>query len=318
MQILLVAAVAMAGPPDGNVDLNRVFKAGEKTTFEFNSKIQVDHRQVPIETFIPENNGFTYTFTTAVENMKPDGVADLRFKRPKIILKIGETFESGPKQEALTHDENILFTISRRNQVLSLKDETPKKKPKKGEGGDEPPPMMARTSLGVSQFDIGGWVGQLRQLSAFVNFFDLGPILPNRPVAVGDTWKETVGYAPTTITSGADKGKNISGRIDYVMTFKGKADVGGKAAWLIEGKINQDTDAAPYIADLIGVKLERAPFKQIKLKMDGVVNYYLDQVNLQVMKVGATSQGEVAVVIPEYDGPAYEERFKSRASLVRK
>ena len=30
MQILLVAAVAIAGSPGGNVDLNRVFKAGEK------------------------------------------------------------------------------------------------------------------------------------------------------------------------------------------------------------------------------------------------------------------------------------------------
>lgn len=312
--LILVAAAAISPLPQGKVDLQRVFKDGAKATYEFNSRIQVDFRMAPLETFIPETDGFTYTFTTSVEKVKPDGVADIRFKRPKIVLKMGEKFDSAPKDEVLLKDQNVLYTLSHRNQVLAVKDETPKPPPKKDGGG-----MFWRANFGASQDIIIAWISQLRQIAAFVNFFDLGPILPNHPVAVGDTWKETVGYAPVTVASGADKGKNINARIDYVYTFMGKTDLNGKQVYHIVGKVDQDTDAAPYIADILGVKMDRAPFKEIKLKINGSVNYYLDTANLQPLEIRATSDGEVDVIVPDYpSGPVYEEKFKSRASLIKK
>ncbi|MEO7453971.1 MAG: hypothetical protein ABIV13_04330, partial [Fimbriimonadales bacterium] len=158
-----------------------------------------------------------------------------------------------------------------------------------------------------------------RQLAAYVNFFDMGPILPDGPVNVGETWKETVGYAPITVAAGADKGKNINSRIDYEMTYRGKAEHKGKTYHHIEGKIAQDTDAAPYLADMMGVKLEASIFKAVKLKLDGKVDYYLDLVTLDPVEILATSQGSIDVEVTTYTGgPVYQERFKSRASLVRK
>jgi hypothetical protein len=160
---------------------------------------------------------------------------------------------------------------------------------------------------------------QLRQLAAFVNFFDMGPILPNGPVSVGDTWKDTVGYAPVTVSSGADKGKNINARIDYEMTYLGKAEYKGKTYHHIKGKFLQDTDAAPYLADLMGVKPEASRFKSVKLMIDGKVDYYLDLATLDPVEILATSEGSVDVEVTTYSGgPVYQERFKSRASLVRK
>jgi hypothetical protein len=314
MNTFLIASIALVASGE-KIDLKRTFTATDKATFDFQCKLQIDARQLPLETFIPQNAWFVYGFTAQVEKMKPDGVADLRFKRPKIVLKEEETFDHPAKDTVLVKDENYLFTMSHKNQLLAVKDETPKKPPPKDGGG-----LFATLRAGTAtQIDIGGWIGQLHTLAGFVNFFDLGPNLPLQPVAIGDTWKETVGYAPVTISAGADKGKSINARIDYVYTYLGKATVNKKSYVHIQGKISQDTDAAPFIASIIGVKLELAPFKEIKLKMDGTVNYYLEPVNLQVALIQASSTGEVAVTIPQVtSGPVYEERFKSRASLTRR
>jgi hypothetical protein len=316
----LITAVALYAPVQAPVDLVRTFKAGNKATYVFTSRMQFEHRQVPLETFIPEIATYTSTINTTVEKMKPDGVADVRVKRPDIAVKTGETFDSPPKTIVLIKDVNQLITMSKKNQVLDFEDFTPKPKPPAGGGGGGGS-LLASISVGaaVLQDPIAAWMDQLRQLAAFVNFFDMGPILPNGPVSVGDTWKDTVGYAPVTVSAGADKGKNINARIDYEMTYLGKAEYKGKTYHHIKGKFLQDTDAAPYLADLMGVKPEASMFKSVKLMIDGKVDYYLDLATLDPVEILATSEGSVDVEVTAYSGgPVYQERFKSRASLVRK
>jgi hypothetical protein len=312
---MLMLSLALLSPVVEPVDLSRVFKMGEKATYSFSSRINVDWRQVPIETFIPQNDGFEYTFTTEVEALKPDGVADLRFRRPKIVLKIGETFDSPPKEQILARDQNYLFVLSNKNRLLSVRDDSPKQPQK--------PDSRLFSHLYADedrrlQLDIFSWMSQLRQLAAFVNFFDRGPNLPTRPVSVGDTWKETIGYVPTTVSAGADQGKNLMARLDYEYTYKGLIEFEGQTVYHVVGKIFQDTDAAPFIADLMGVKLEFAPFKEIKLKMDGTVDYYLRQSDLSVHKILAKSEGYTSITVATYEGgPVYEEKFKSNARLIR-
>jgi hypothetical protein len=306
----LITAIAIQNAP---IDLNRTFKAGAKVSYEFTSRIQFEYREVPLETFIPETATYSYTINSLVEQLKPDGVADVRLRRPTISVKTGETYDQPPKTIVLAKDINHLITLSRKNQVLDFEDFTPKPKTKDGGG------LKVLAKTGGSQLDIMGWMSQLHQLAAFVNFFDNGPILPDSPVSIGDTWKETVGYAPITVREGADKGKNINARIDFEMTYKGKATRNGKSYQHIEGIIKQDTDAAPYLADLMGVKLEASIFKQVKLKLDGKVDYYLDPTTLEPIEILATSAGSVDVEVTTFTGgPVYQERFKSRASLVRK
>ena len=313
MLLAIIATAAIVAPvQDAQVDLVRTYKAGAKATYVFTSRIQFEHRQVPLETFIPETATYNSTINTVVEKLKPDGVADVRVKRPDISVTTGETFESAPQKFVLIKDINQVLTLSRKNQVLDFEDYTPK--PKTKDGG-----LKATVALGAPQIDIMGWMGQLRQLAAYVNFFDNGPILPDGPVSVGETWKDTVGYAPITVSEGADKGKSMNSRIDYVMTYRGKATRNGKSFHHIEGKIAQDTDAAPYLAQLMGVKPEASTFKQVKLKLDGKVDYYLDLGTLDPVEIIATSNGSIDVEVTTYTGgPVYQERFKSRASLVRK
>lgn len=316
MLLALITATALAAPAqDAQIDLQRIFTAGAKSTYAFTSRVQFEHRQVPLETFIPDTETYTYTINALVEKIKPDGVADVRMKRPNISVKTGETFEHPPQTIVLIKDLNHLVTLSRKNQVLDFEDFTPK--PKDGGGGGTLNSLIERG--GASQLDIMGWMNQLRQLAAFVNFFDNGPILPSGAVSVGDTWKETVGYSPITVKAGADKGKNMNSRIDYEMTYKGKAMRNGKNFYHIEGRILQDSDAAPYLADMMGVKPESSPFKAVLLKMDAKVDYYLDLKTLDPVEILATSNGSIDVEVTAYTGgPVYQERFKSRASLVRK
>ena len=305
-----VAAASQAQP----VDLVRKFTAGGKSTYTFTSRIQFEYREVPLETFIPESATYTYTINSNVEKMKPDGIADVRMKRPVVSVKSGETFDKPPQTVVLAKDINQLLTISKKNQILDFQDFTPKPKPAGGGGS-----LLYRAMVGTAQLDIMGWMNQLRQLAAFVNFFDNGPILPDGPVSVGDTWKETIGYAPITVKEGADKGKNINARLDYVMTYKGNAVRNGKNYCHIEGRILQDTDAAPYLADIMGIKPEASPFKEVKLKLDGKVDYYLDAATLEPVEILATSNGSIDMEVTTFTGgPVYQERFKSRASLVRK
>jgi hypothetical protein len=252
--------------------------------------------------------------------MKPDGVADIRVRRPDISVRTGETFDSPPKTIVLIKDVNQLITMSKKNQVLDFEDFTPKPKPPAGGGGGGGN-LLATIAMGpaAAQDPIVGWMEQLRQLAAFVNFFDMGPILPNGPVSVGEIWKETVGYAPVTVAEGADRGKNINARIDYEMTYMGKATRNGKTFHHIVGKMLRDTDAAPYLAELMGVKPEASMFKSVKLMLDGKVDYYLDLATLDPVEILATSTGSIDVEVTTYTaGPVYQEKFKSRASLVRK
>jgi hypothetical protein len=313
-----MTVVALASPAEAPpIDLVRTFKAGAKATYVFTSRMQFEHREVPLETFIPETATYSSTINTTVEKMKPDGVADLRVKRPNIAVKTGETFDAPPKTIVLIKDINQLITLSKKNQMLDFEDFTPKPKPPAGGGGQ----LLATIGVvaGVPQDPIVAWMEQLRQLAAFVNFFDLGPVLPNGPVSVGDTWKETVGYVPVTVAEGADKGKNINARIDYEMTYMGKATRNGKTFEHITGKLAQNTDAAPYLADLMGVKPEASIFKQVKLVLNGKVDYYLDPATLDPVEILAASDGSIDVEVTTYTaGPVYQERFKSRASLVRK
>ena len=49
------------------------------------------------------------------------------------------------------------------------------------------------------------------------------------------------------------------------------------------------------------------------------VYYYLDLATLDPVEIQATSNGSIDVEVTAYTGgPVYQERFKSRASLVRK
>lgn len=313
MHLIVASLMALSASQADKIELTRKFAAGEKMTYDFASRLDAEMREYPVETFFPDNVDFTYTFTLDVEKLKPDGVADVRFKRKEFKIRMAEDFESGPKTTVMTQNTNMLITFSNRNQILSIKDETPKKPPARGGG------LHVLSRFGVKAQDpIMQMIQQLHSFAAFANFYDFGPSLPLHPVAVGDTWKETIGYTPMTISSGAEKGKSLMGRIDYVYTYKGNGAIDNKTCVWIQGKISVDTDAAPFIATFFE-RPEFSPFKEIKLFMDGTVDYYLEPANLATYKIVSKSEGNASISVKDYSGgPVFEERFKSQGKLVRK
>ncbi len=313
LAVILALAPSSVLPGRQEADLVRRFQVGEKLTYEFVSRLNIDFREGNLETFIPLRHTYRYTFTLSTEKEKPEGAADVRFERDKIVQQTGETFYSSPKEEKVGRKENILYTFSRRNRAIGRKDESPEEEKK------EPPPFLMSMNAEPVQFGYGRWVAQMYGLAAFVRFFDFGPVLPNRRVSEGDTWKETKGYGPLTLTSGADKGKNIVGRLDLTYTYKGNTEVDGKQVVWIEGRLEQDTDAAPYVADLFGIDLKDSPFTEIRLIFEAAVDYYLEPGSLQVYAIKAQFQGSTAVTRAGWEGgPWREDRFRSRASLTRK
>lgn len=323
MQLVVLAAIPMMFPQAGGdkAELVRKFRAGEKLSYEFNADLRAARRGMELDTFIPDNEQFSYAFTLETEKLKDQGVADVRMKRPKFTIKLDETFDSPAKTLSEKVDHNYLFTLSKSNQVLSLKDETPKKKDKEktgGGGGNNFRVVYLRPYDRTMQDPISSWFGQIYQLAAFVNSFDLGPILPGKPVGVGETWKQTVGYQPMQVGGGADKGKPIMGRLDYLFTFKGSTTKDGKPAVWIQATLKNESDAAPLVADWMGVKPNENPFKAIKLKINAEVNYYLDPENLQVIRIESKSDGGASVEVINYEGPVEEHKLASTASLARK
>ncbi len=310
---MLIASLILFSPTVEPVTLQRKFQANETAKYEFTSRIQLDHRQAPVETFIPTNETVTYTFTMKVEKLKPDGIADVRFQREKISVRMGETFDAPPKTEEIKTNENVLFTLSPTNQILAARDESKK------------PPLQAEWLAGIGsaaapvQDIISSWIAQMHQLAGFVNFFDRGPILPEHPVEPGATWEETVGYAPVVVEKGADKGKALNARIDYKYTYKGVTDYEGKSVYHIQGTYQMDTDAAKYIEELLQDQREMSPFKEIRLQLKGTVDYYLDRNTCDAFRIRAEAEGYFSMTLKdEPGGPVLEQKIRSRAGLVRK
>lgn len=311
LSLLAALAVGVVGAQD-RVSLERTYGMGEKAKYEFSNRLDMDFRTFPHVNYFPVRYLVSYSFDFNVEALKPDGVADVRFLRPSIVIRESESPWGDAKTETIELKENVLYTLSRANQPIGVKVETPADKRLSNR-------IRTLTSAAEPQLDIvGPFVSQIYQLAGFVNFFDLGPNLPLRPVAVGDTWKETKAYAPMTVESGADRGKNMVARLDYEYTFKGSTEFEGKQVTWIQGRLKQDTDAVGYIAELYGYEVSAFPISSIILKLDMTVDYYLDEKTKWPIKIIGNSQGEASITFRGEQAPREEIKVKGSATLARK
>ncbi|MEM4409355.1 MAG: hypothetical protein QXI19_11510, partial [Candidatus Caldarchaeum sp.] len=171
----LIATMPNVALPFEEVDLVRRFRQGESHQFEFYSKVIHERRESLLVTFVPFVSEVRYEFTLSTEREKPEGTADLRFRRGPVNLRLAATFENPATTRKISDARNILFTFSPKNRILAIKDETPKKPESK-------PPKVLFITPPSSQLDIGGWTSQMVRLSAFVGFLDFGPQLPLKKV----------------------------------------------------------------------------------------------------------------------------------------
>lgn len=298
----VLALVAAQG-----VQVARVFPPGERLEYVVESRVQAERKWIGLKTFIPEDYGFEYRFTTAVQKVLEDGDAMVRYERPRLTEIIGETFERPEKRKTTQLDWKYDLRVSRINEVLESKDLTPKKAAKalgRGPIGAQPPAM-------VQQF-----VGEIYRLALFVggldSALDLSPKLPLDPVKPGDTWKRTASYAPQVIKG---KDRQAVQRVDTVYTYRGQADSNGKRVQRITAALAIDTDIAPFVNQATGE--ETPELKSLKLTLKATVDFDLDPKTFRTLAALARSEGSITIHLRSApDEPVLEERLKGQTTMT--
>ena len=115
-------AAAVLNPQADTVDLSRKFKAGATYSYAVRTHLMAEIREANLVTFIPEETDINYDFSYTVTNLKPSGIATIRYKRPYMDIIDGETAEAPAttNREKVNYDLQIDLTPV--NEITNLKD----------------------------------------------------------------------------------------------------------------------------------------------------------------------------------------------------
>ena len=324
MAITAIALLlASSGRQDGMIELGRKFVAGEKLVYVTKAEITDEQRSGDLQTFIPSDQSIMYRHTLDVQKVKADGIAEVMYLRPTMAITMGDTAESGAKTINEKFNWKLLMDISPVNEVLEVKDLSPKKPdaPKK-DGGS----MWLRKS-GIQGSEADGaaigllfqFVEEVQRLAFFVGGFetslDISPRMPFEEIKVGDTWQRTVSATPQKLKGQGEK-MGVQ-RLDYTYSYKGVTkSTEGKDVHRIEAVVKLDTDMAEFARQLTKSSRSSTSLKTVPLKFEAKVKYDLDFKTMHLVKAVAESSGSFAIEVKGVDQPLLEDRFRGR-TLVK-
>ena len=306
----LLAALFVIAPAD-SVTLSRKYTANEKLAYSVHATMNAEHRGGALETWIPEDLDITYSFTTLTQALKADGIAQILYTRPTFTITEGETFTSPPKSKVDKLNQSVRLTMSPINEILDVKDLTPKK--------DKKGVLFVRTPARRQAMSfLGEFIGEIQRLSLFVGSFDsaldLAPRLPLDEVKVGDTWKRTVSYQPQKLKS--KDNKQVVQRLDYTYTYRGIVQSQGKSVQRVEATLEFSNDLAEFFNQTVESTSEDTGLKKIPLKLSAKINFDLDVKSGKTIYAEANGAGGFQVFTTEDDDDAtYEEKYKGRTIL---
>lgn len=312
------AAAAPAASAQAPVSLGRVFTANEQLNYSVRSHLQAEVRGGVLTTWIPQDLDINYDFSILVQQLKTDGIAVLRYKRPTMTQIEGEDFDSGAKTHVEKTNIDYQLTLSPFNEILDQKDLAPKKKtPEKKSGGDSLVMYAGgKPQVSVQQF-VGQFIGELYRLCLFTgpmdSALDFAPRSTFDNVKVGDTWKRTVGYQPQKL-----KGKNNEQavqRLDYVYTYKGMTKGEKGDVMRVEANLEFSTDLADFVKQITGADSDQIGLEKVPMKLSAVILFDLDPKTKHTLKADAKSQASVQFFEPGKSDPALEERMKGQTSM---
>lgn len=314
----LIAGAMVGAPQDQEVSLLRVNKPGEKTTYEVKSHLLVESKQLGLNTWLPETLDFNYKFTTEVLTPKADGIVEMRYKRPTMTQIDGETFDTPAKTTVDKLNWEMILTLSPVNEIISMKDLTPKKKdPPKTGGGKW---VVAPVGGGAPQLGafIGPFLSEVYRLSLFIgsldSALDFSPKLPIFESKPGATWKKTVGYQPQSLVS--KDGKSVVQRLDYVYTYRGVMESNGVKVHRVDAELDLKTDLAKFLHDNTGLQASDTGLKSIDLNLKAKIEFDLDLNTRKTLRANANSEGGFAIFLTQRPNAAVqEERLKGRTTL---
>ncbi|MEI7578128.1 MAG: hypothetical protein WCK51_14655 [Armatimonadota bacterium] len=324
MAITAIALLlASSGRQDGMIELGRKFVAGEKLVYVTKAEITDEQRSGDLQTFIPHDESYSYRHTLDVQKVKADGIAELLYTRPTMLVTLGDTAEAAAKTTTQKLDWKLQMDVSPVNEVLEMKDLTPKKAdaPKKNDG------VQWLRSKGIQGSEADGtavgllfsFVGEVQRLAFFIGGFDtsldISPRMPFEEIKVGDTWQRTVSATPQKLKGQGDK-MGVQ-RLDYTYTYKGiTKSTEGKEIHRIEAVVKLDTDMAEFARQLTKSSKSSTSLKTVPLKFDAKVKYDLDLKTMHLLKAAAESSGSFAIEVKGVYQPLLEDRFRGR-TLVK-
>lgn len=309
----IVFALTTAQAADAPATLGRVFTPNELLKYSVRSNLQAERRGGSLTTWIPEDFDLNYDFTVQVEAMKADGIAVVRYKRPTMTEIEGESFDSAPKTKVDKVNLDFQLTVSPFNEILDMKDLTPKKPPtKKGVMA----PALGAPQGGLDAF-LGQFISEIYRLCLFAgsmdSALDFAPRSTFDNVKVGDTWKRTVGYQPQKL-KGKD-GQQAMQRLDYTYTYKGLVNGEKGKVIRVEGDLDFSTDLAEFVKQITGATSDQIGLEKVPLKLTAKILFDLDPKTRHTIKAEATSDASFQFFEPQKSDPAFEERMKGRTSM---
>lgn len=227
----------------------------------------------------------------------------------------GETFDSPPKTKRVNLKYDFRLTVSPYNEVLDMKDLTPKKKPpKKGKAGIFGAPVEPQVTV---QAFVGQFIGELYRLSLFTgnleSALDLAPRLNFDDVKVGDTWKRTVGYQPQKLQG--KEGKQAVQRLDYTYTYKGLVNGEKGKVHRVEAKLSFNTDLAEFVRQITGASSSDLSLEKLPLSLDATIQFDLDPKTKHTLHAEAVSTGSFQIFEPNKTSPAFEEKMQGHTTM---
>lgn len=312
---LVSICLALLAPVPAPTVLARKFKANETLAYKIHSHLTSQQRQANLTTWIPADLDLDYGFSFNVQQLTNDGFAVVKYLRPTMTETQGETFDSPPKARVEKTNQVVLLTVSPVNELTDMKDVTSRPTKKSPARGKTLLRWAGTPKAPLQQSLLGQYVGELQRLALFVgpvdSALDFAPKLPLEPVAVGDTWKRTVGYQPQKL-KGKD-GKAAVQRLDYTYTYLGPMSSNGRQVLRIQAKLNLDSDLMDYAKSITNGQDEG--IAKIPLKLDATIDFDLDPNTRDTLLAVAKSTGGFGVFLKGQDDATVEQKFDGQTRL---
>lgn len=320
--LLSLCLLSPVQAPPAKIELSRVWKKGQVLKYSVNSLLVAEQRQADLQTFIPRDYGFEYTFTLSAQSVDEDGNVQVVYDRPKTIAITGEY---GDEPERRVAEQGGGFKLDVRlspiNELIGMKEIKPPAKPApKGKPSNRQQFLRLLRSAPQDQITnvlAGQYIGELYRIALMVgsldSTMDFAPKLDYKPVSVGSTWKKTVGYSPQKL-SGAGAKQAVQ-RLDYVYTYEGVVDVNGKKVHRVTAKLSLDTDMWPFVLQQFGLKPADTPFRSLKLNFKSDLSFDLDLKTFHTLSGEAKSGGASALEMKSGSTPSEEQRFTGSTTL---
>lgn len=319
LSTLLIGNLLLGHAQDKPVTLGRVFKKGEKYTYQVSGKVQEQVREIPLETFIPFDEYVDYKFTLEVLEEKVDGIVDLMYRRPEMILTTGETFDKPEVKKKEAVNMVAQMEVSPINDLLKMIDKSKesKKDPKKPVGKKK---IIRLIANGKPTQDGAAIISQFTQtvfqLAMFVgspdSALDFNPKLPYDEVKPGATWKRTVGYSPQRLSGSS---KSAIQRLDFTYTYKGMVEVDGKKFHRVNAALKLETDAAEFINQSMGMKPSESGLEHLNLNLVSAIDFDLRPDTFHTQYALAKSDGGFTVNVVGEKKAVVEVKIKGKTEM---